>query len=245
MIENYIIVRDYETGSVKPKTAQILELSACVIDVRSLTLVPDATFNSLIAPASEEDMLKFGLDPLEDKALSKNNLSREKLKDAPSAKAVWQDYTNWTKKFRKGSNIWRYPHVAGFNSSGFDDIIDVQCCERYGPKLNARGDLPIYHPVKFDILPIVHNMFPCVKLNDSNSMSMDSIREYFGIDTEHAHRALKDVLDCAFIMIKFWRLMKNLECGDIEIAKGQRVRFKNSFTNENILIKDILANAKI
>ena len=52
------------------------------------------------------------------------------------------------------------------------------------------------------------------------SYSLDSIRDYLGIDKSGAHDALKDVHDCANILIRFLKLHRNL---------SPKVNFEQSF----------------
>ena len=49
---------------------------------------------------------------------------------------------------------------------------------------------------------------------------MDTLREYFGIDSSNSHDALKDVKDTAEILIRFLKLHRKL------FAK---IQFKDSF----------------
>lgn len=238
MITNYIIMRDWETASRDPHKTQPVELAACVIDPKSLQVVEGSCFTSLIRPEfDDEKAIKLGFDPVEDEALKINNITREELEAAPSAKQVWKDYVNYVKKFTKGTGKWGSPHIAGFNSTAFDDIIDARMCELYKPKLDDRKSIPFYHPVAFDLLPIIHCIFNNIKINNQNRVGMDPLREYFGIESDHAHRGLKDVLDCAYIFIKFLKLLRNIESGNINLPLGTRIKYEQSFANENILIK--------
>lgn len=241
MITNYLLVRDWETGSRNPYNTQPVELAACIIDVKALDVVPNSLFCTLIKPEfDEEKCLKEGLAPVEDEALNVNKISRSDLENAIGPKQAWKDYVNYVKKYKKGKSVWDSPHVVGFNSQAFDDIIDKRMCEKYGPKLTDRQDIPIYHPLKFDLLPITHCIFNNVKLNSQNRIGMDSLREYCGIDNENAHRGLKDVLDCAFFLIKYLRLMRLLESGNIHLPMGTRVKYENCFENENMIIRSLL-----
>lgn len=243
MITNYVVMRDYETSSRNPHNTQPIELAACIIDVKSLSIVDDSFFFSLLKPEFDDEKAKAkGFAPVEDDALNINKITREELADAPSPKQVWKDYTNYIKKFTKGKGVWNSPHVAGYNSAQFDDVIDLRMCELYGPKPDDRKQIPIYHPVSFDLLPIVHSMFNHLKINSQNKMGMDSLRTYFGMDNTMAHRGLKDVLDCSFLFIKYLRLMKSIESGTIELTKGKKIKYEDSFKNENIIIKNILGS---
>jgi DNA polymerase III epsilon subunit-like protein len=51
---------------------------------------------------------------------------------------------------------------------------------------------------------------------------MDNLRDYLGISKEGAHDALKDVKDCAEVLIRFMKLHRNL---------ADKVKFKDSFKN--------------
>jgi DNA polymerase III epsilon subunit-like protein len=58
--------------------------------------------------------------------------------------------------------------------------------------------------------------------NDVKSLSLDNLRDYFGISKEGAHDALKDVKDCAQILIRFMKLHRKL---------GSKIKFKGAFAN--------------
>jgi DNA polymerase III epsilon subunit-like protein len=59
--------------------------------------------------------------------------------------------------------------------------------------------------------------------NDLKSYSMDNLRDYLGISKEGAHDALKDVKDCAEVLIRFMKLHRSL---------GSKVKFKDSFNQK-------------
>ena len=60
--------------------------------------------------------------------------------------------------------------------------------------------------------------------NDLKNYTLDTLRDYFGIDKYGAHDAIKDVKDTAEIIIRFMKLHRNL---------GQKIKFKNAFTKSN------------
>ena len=59
-------------------------------------------------------------------------------------------------------------------------------------------------------------------LEDIKSLSLDNVRDYMGISKDNAHDALKDVKDCAAILLRFLKLHKNL-CN--------KIKFKDAFAN--------------
>ena len=59
---------------------------------------------------------------------------------------------------------------------------------------------------------------------DIKSISLDNIRIILQYQKENAHDALKDVKDCASILIRFLKLHKNLT---------GKIKFKDAFANES------------
>src|SRR5688572_27609558 len=113
---NNFIVFDYETGSKNPFKTQPLQLAAVIVDGRKLQLVEGAYFNSLIQPVlDDEEAQKLGLDPLEDKALEVNNLTRGELKDAPPLKNVWSKFCDFANNYNIKKTKWDAPIPVGYN----------------------------------------------------------------------------------------------------------------------------------
>jgi DNA polymerase III epsilon subunit-like protein len=241
MLRNYICVRDYETGSKNKYKTQPIQIGAVMIDPKKLEVVEDSLFVSSMRPIlDDKEAVAAGFDPIEDEALKVNGFTREELEKAPETKLVWQNYLSYLEKYNlkgKGGNNWNAPVVGGFNNSNFDDVIDIRMCEKYGPKLDDWGGWGIYHPTyNHDVFQMVQHLFFSINLNERGSLSMDSLREYFGMDKENAHKADIDVLQTAYLMIKIMRLYKKLINGDL----GPKIKFSQSFASENEAIKKIL-----
>jgi DNA polymerase III epsilon subunit-like protein len=236
-----IVVRDYETGSKNKYKTQPIQIGAVIVDIKKLEIVEDSLFVSSMRPELDDEVAKKnGLDAVEDEALKINGFTREELVHAPDTKLVWENYLSYLEKYNlKGKNgsKWDAPIIGGFNSSNFDDVIDIRMCEKYGPKLDEWGGWSIYHPMyNFDVFAMVQHLFFSIKLNDRGSLSMDSLRDYFGMDKENAHKADVDVLQTAALMIKILKLYKKLINGDL----GPKIKFAQSFGSENEMIKKIL-----
>ena len=75
-----------------------------------------------------------------------------------------------------------------------------------------------------DVLDIMNLVFYWFENINLKSYTLDNIREYLGISKDGAHDALKDVKDCANILIRFLRLHRKL---------GEKISFKDSFINGN------------
>lgn len=232
MIRNYVVFRDYETGSKNKFKTQPVQIAAVIINLQRLEVVEDSLFESLIQPEFDEDKCaKLGIDPLESEALSKNNIDIEDLKDAPPEKLVWEQYQKYLKEYNLKGNDggkWDAPIVAGFNNRNFDDHIDLRLCNKYGPKLDDFGGWSLYHPLhNFDLFNIVATFFHPMDFGNRGSFSMDTCREYFGYKTENAHKADVDVIQGADLLLRFLRLTKLMLTGELDLPKGKRIKFKN------------------
>ena len=101
-------------------------------------------------------------------------------------------------------------------------IVD-RLAEKYGGYDKKEKGNSIFHARdRIDIMNIVYLWFRYIP--EIKSISLDNMRNYLGIDSTNAHDAIKDVSDCAEILIRFLKLHKNL---------SSKIQFKNSFvTNE-------------
>jgi DNA polymerase III epsilon subunit-like protein len=91
---------------------------------------------------------------------------------------------------------------------------------KYG-QTNKENQTNIFHPRdRIDIMNIAWLWLSNV--SELKSLSLDSLRSYLGINKDNAHDAMKDVRDCADILIRFLRLHKNLSA---------KIQFKGSFEN--------------
>jgi len=75
--------------------------------------------------------------------------------------------------------------------------------------VNKEGVSSLFYPR--DVIDIMNLIFYWFEgSNDLKSYSLDNLREYLGISKDGAHDALKDVKDCAEILIRFLRLHRNM-----------------------------------
>ena len=198
-----IIVFDFETGSRNPEKTQPIQIAAVAIHGRKLTVQPDGYFESLMRPIlDDEEAIKMGLDPIEDEALAVNGKTRAELAKAPSERTVWKKFTNFVNKYNWKGTPYFAPIAAGYNIVGFDMPIVQRMCELYGPIDKKTGKQTLFN--KIHRIDVMDNVWMWMENNaDVKSLSMDSMRDLFGMSKENAHDALQDVKDTANIMIKF------------------------------------------
>ena len=222
-----IIVFDFETGSRNPDRTQPVQIAAVAIHGRKLTLQPNGTFESLIRPIfDDDDALEMGLDPLEDEALAINGKTREELAKAPSAKTVWKKFTNFVNNYNFKGTPYFAPIAAGYNIVGFDMPIVQRMCQMYGPTDKKTGKQSHFN--KIHRIDVMDNVWMWMENNaDVKSLSMDSMRDLFGMSKENAHDALQDVKDTANLMIKFMKLHRRI---------APKIKFEKAFADGNFEI---------
>jgi len=221
MNNNKICVFDFETDGTDVETLSPVQVAAVIIDPRKLEIIEGAEFNSYMRPEKidEEDYIKKNLATIEWHAKVQNCKKEEvvdKWRAAPEIKHVWGSFLEFLSRYHaSGKKKTRFsaPVACGANIIKFDLPISDKLCKKYAKGKN------IFHPR--DIIDIMHWFFPWFENSEEvSSYSMDNMRKYFGISSEGAHDALKDVQDVAEICIKFMRLHRRT---------ASKVKFKGSF----------------
>lgn len=216
MLYNPVIVYDFETDGKDARTCQPIQIAAIVLNLRNLDYYRQPNgdliaFNSLMRP---------DLETFDDASTRIHHKTREMLKDAPLPAQVWHDFARFVRQFNlQGKNDdFCSPVPAGFNINGYDRIIVQRLCEEY-KILRKDGHQGIFNGrLSFDVMQMVNEWFWWSK--EPKSISLDSLRDFFGISKEGAHDALKDVKDTGDILIKFLGLTEEM---------GKRVKFRDCF----------------
>jgi DNA polymerase III epsilon subunit-like protein len=204
-----IIVFDFETGGLDPKTCVPIQVAAMVIHPRMLEPIPGAVFNHMMCPPTQEEF-----DSIQDGALAKNKKTREEIKKAAPEKLVWQEFTDFVTRYKTKDGL---PIAAGQNIVGYDLIISERLCKKYGPWNKKKNQQELWNRQILELMCYTFGWFE--NSVEPDSYSMDTLRKFFGISEEGAHDALKDVKDTWLILSKFLKLQRNLE---------KRIHFKDA-----------------
>ena len=206
-------------------------------------------FSSFIQPIwDEQECLRLGLEPVNDEALTKSNISIDTLKEAPKLKTVWDQFKLFINKYNPKKSKWGAPIKSGMNIDRYDGIIidriagghfkkaqteldklqsggiikaeGVKFTDPYGfgPWDEERQEETLFYPR--DSVDLLRIIWMWTEnIPEIKSLSMDSIREWLGIPTEGAHDARKDVMDGAKVLIKFLKLHRTY---------APKIKFKGS-----------------
>jgi DNA polymerase III epsilon subunit-like protein len=225
---NKICVFDFETDGSDPKECSPVQIAAVMIDPISLEIIDNSEFNINFKPEvlSENNEYEYQTDILDFhakvKGCSKDDVL-EQWKQYPPQQQSWKMFTEYLLKYHTRSSKkspFSAPIAAGYNIHRFDLKIIDRLSNKYGNVDKERCSNIFFNRDIIDVMNLVFYWFE--HNNDLKSYSMDNLRDYLGISKEGAHDALKDVKDCAEVLIRFMKLHRNL---------ADKVKFKDSFKN--------------
>jgi len=229
--KNNICVFDFETDGANPNICSPVQLSAVMVDTQRLEIIDDSEFNIFIKPEKIEDAKNPDISIYSDsdilewhgkvKGIDKNEVFAQWL-EYPDQKHSWQQFISYLEKFhygnKKNKTQFSAPIACGYNIIKFDMKIINRLSVKYG-NINKEKYTNIFHPR--DIVDLMNITWLWFENNDDiKSLSLDNVRDYLGIDKTNAHDAVKDVKDCAEILIRFLKLHRKL---------AKKIQFRNSF----------------
>lgn len=229
MNKNKICVFDFETDGSDPSVCSPVQLAAIIIDPISLEIVKGSEFNINFKPEVLEDNENYVYTTdILDFHSKVRGCSKDDIiacwKTYPKQNQAWDMFVNYLDKYHSRSSKksqFSAPIAAGYNINRFDSVIVDRLSVKY-KNTNKEGRTNLFYPR--DVLDVINLIFYWFENNqDIKSYSLDNLRNYFGIDKEGAHDALKDVKDTANILIRFLRLHRNLSA---------KIKFKGAFENE-------------
>lgn len=231
MLTKKICVFDFETDGSDPEVCSPVQLSAVIVDPIKLEIIKDSEFNVFCKPEVMETNADYTYDTdiidfhARVKGCSKEDIYNQ-WKKYPSQEIAWKSFVSYLEKYhcgnRKKKSVFSAPIAAGYNIHRFDLKIINRLSVKYKTIETKENISSLFYPR--DVLDIMNLVFYWFESSDLKSYSLDTIRDYLGISKEGAHDALKDVQDCANILIRFLRLHRRL---------GAKVNFKGSFVNES------------
>lgn len=230
MLTKKICVFDFETDGSDPRVCSPVQIAAVIIDPVKLEIIKDSEFNVFCKPEVIENdpNYEYTTDILDFHARV-SGCSQEQIlqkwKEYPSQEIAWNNFVTYLEKYhcggRKKKSIFTAPICAGYNINRFDLKIVERLSNKYKTVDPKEGTQSLFYPR--DVLDIMNLIFYWFEDLNLKSYSLDNVREYLGISKDGAHDALKDVKDCANILIRFLRLHRNLV---------KKIKFEGSFNAE-------------
>jgi DNA polymerase III epsilon subunit-like protein len=232
MLNKKICVFDFETDGSDPESCSPVQLAAVMVDPTKLEIIEGSEFNIFCKPEvlESDPSYRYTTDIIEFHSRVKGCSQEDIYKSwstYPSQELAWNSFISYLDKYhcsaKKKKNMFTAPIAAGYNIHRFDLKIINRLSKKYKTVDSKEGTSNLFYPR--DVLDIMNLVFYWFEsCSDLKSYSLDTIREYLGISKDGAHDALKDVKDCAKILIRFLRLHRRL---------SDKVNFKDAFINEN------------
>lgn len=222
-----ICVFDMETDGSNPEICSPVQIAAIIIDPYKLEVIKDSEFNIRLKPSaieenpeyaySDSDILDFHAKV---QAKSKEQIL-ESWKNYPKQDIGWKSFVSYLQMYHTRSDrksCFSAPIAAGYNINRFDMKIVERLSIKY-KNLNKEGKTDLFFPRDIaDVMNIIFYWFE--GNNELKNYTLDNIRDYFGINKDNSHDALKDVKDTAELLIRFLKLHRNL---------SQKIKFRDSF----------------
>lgn len=230
---NKICVFDFETDGSDPDSCSPVQLAAIIIDPITLDMVPNSEFNIFFKPETLESNIdyEYTTDILDFHAKVKSCSKEDVLsswKQYPKQEHSWKMFVEYLSNYHcrnSKKSQFSAPIAAGYNIHRFDLRIIERLSTKY-KNLNKESRCDLFYPRDtVDLMNLVFYWFE--NNNDLKNYTLDTLREYLGVDKEGSHDALKDVKDTASIMTRFLKLHRNI---------SRKVKFKNSFGNDAIRV---------
>lgn len=223
-----ICVFDLETDGANPNICSPVQIAAVMIDPKKLEIIKDSEFNISLKPEALELDIDYNYD-------DSDVLDFHAKVRGCSAKDILQSWRNFQKQeqgwkmfmsyldmyhLRSGKkSMFTAPIAAGYNINRFDLKIIERLSQKYGNVDKKENKSNVFYPR--DMIDLMHMIFYWFEGNSElKNYTLDHLRDYFGIEKEGAHDALKDVRDSAEILIRFLRLHRSL---------GKKIKFRGSF----------------
>jgi DNA polymerase III epsilon subunit-like protein len=223
---NKICVFDFETDGTDPQKCSPVQIAAIMVDPINLEIIPNSEFNCNFKPEVMEkdseyeyktDILDFHAKV---KGCSKDDVYKE-WSNYPKQEISWKMFLDYLDKYhlkRKTKSQFSAPIAAGYNIYRFDLPIINRLSVKY-KNTNKEETSNIFYPRDVvDMINLVYYWFG--HTDELKSFTLDSLRDYLGINKDGAHDAIKDVKDTADILIRFLKLHRNL---------SEKIQFKGSF----------------
>lgn len=226
-MKNKICVFDFETDGVDTSECSPVQIAAIIVDPYNLSIIKDSEFNIIVRPEKLEvdKNYKYEDSDILDFHAKVRNCSKEDIlkswQIAMSQQQAWSMFSQYLEIYhlnRSKKSMFSAPVAAGYNILRFDMKIVERFCRKLG-YVNNENTSSLFFPR--DTLDIMNLLFYWFESNgDVKNLTLDNIRDYMGISKAGAHDALKDVKDCAELLIRFLKLHRNL---------SKKIKFKDSF----------------
>lgn len=210
---------DCETTGLLFQEHEVVELAAVAYNGETMEPFPPeegGEFHSLMRPLRPET--------IDDNALRVNGLTRERLAGAPHPKAVWARFEAWVRQWNPKGGVTTAPIAAGKNIRNFDLKFIAKLNQEWGSK--KEKTVLFNRREQYDLEDFIRNWFWFD--HELESMSMDRLRDHFGMSKENSHTALQDAAQTGKMIAFFLKLTRDLRSKTV-VGGKPLIDFKAAF----------------
>jgi DNA polymerase III epsilon subunit-like protein len=211
-LSKLICVFDLETTGKDAKFVEPVEVACKFYDLDSLEAIPNGEYTQICLPKPEIWAKR------EPEAMDVHKIPVSDIESAPSVSAVWPKFVDFVNSFNPKKNLWNAPIAAGYNIRGYDLIIANRMNNQYCKK---GSDTVLFSDFQsIDLIDIIRSWFDGSGV--LQNYKFDTVREFFGISHDGAHRALLDVKQEGALLMRLLKFQRAL-------FKNHKDKLKNSF----------------
>ena len=210
---SHLVIFDFETTGLDTTKCQPYEIAAKIYNERSLEPIPNAEFVMLCRPSKD--------CTIEEESLKITGVKREDIEKASPIEIVYPKFIEWLLKYNPEQSKWTAPIACGHNINRFDILIHRNMMLKFGKKY--KYSFNEMHTI--DLMDLARLFFS--NTNEITAYNLNALRQFFGIPTEGAHRALKDVEDAGWMITKLLRFQR-------KIVDTHLNKMKNAYSKDKV-----------
>lgn len=195
-----ICVFDFETTGKDCKVVEPVEVACKFWDMDSLEPIPNGEYSQVCMPSKEVWNKREG------EAMDVHKIPVAEIEAAPSISAVWPKFVDFVSSFNPKKNLWNAPIAAGYNIRGYDLPIAARLNDLYCKK--GKDTVLFSDFQQIDLIDIIRSWFEGSGVLPN--YKFDTVRDFFGIPLEGAHRALLDVKQEGNLLARLLRFNRAL-----------------------------------
>lgn len=196
-VQNNYCVIDFETTSVDPHQCYPIEIAAKIYNSRSLEPIEGAEFDSMCRPPKTHV-----IDP---KVYDITNIKPEEVEKATPIEIIYPKLVDWLLKYNPEGTKWTALIFVGQNVTFFDRIIHERMMESF---VKGTKSEKVFRSRNIDLMDLSWMWFENTK--ELGGYGLNELRKFYGISTDKAHRAMKDVQDTGWIIMRMLKFNREL-----------------------------------
>jgi DNA polymerase III alpha subunit (gram-positive type) len=165
---------------------------------------------------------------IDDKVIEITKIDPELINKAASIKIVWPKFVNYVTKYNSDKTTWNAPIAVAHNLIGFDLPIALRMNELFCEK--GKDTVLFNLQQKVDTVNLMFFLFENVK--EVNNYKLNTLRDFFGLSKDNAHKADTDVEHLGMISMRILKFLREVVKSYLPQMRGSFKRDLKALANE-------------